>query len=248
MSLNSYFHLLLAFWRREWLVRYGQWGWGLLILLANPSVMILLKYGSLGPNSTLKNQHEFFFGLMWWLFFSSLLTNTAAMASSHRDLIRKNPFPRSILLLLPLCLSLADWTIGLLLFMFYTLFYYPDLLFQLAHIPFLLLALFPFAIGISALLTSTLFRFPKLRYLVPFLLLLGFVSSRFFQYDGSASFFDLVNPLAGFMRYEHTFFLFHHVGHCSFPIFPYNSLLISIFYFLAGFIFFKQTASKLADF
>ena len=248
MNLKQYLHVLAAFWRREWMVRYGQSIGGVVFLLANPVLMVGLKWVNRTPDMPLSAYHFFFFGLIWWLLLSSLITNATAVVSSHADLVRKNAFPRSILFLLPLCLALVDWGLGVLIFVFFDLLYFPQLLPQLAYLLPLFLTLLPFALGISALLISILFRFPKLRYAIPFLLILVFISCQFFQGGNPSEVFVWLNPVAGFMTYESLYLNFHLALHCIYPAFPFLSLGVGLVYMLAGLLLFRFVSPRLADF
>ncbi len=248
MNLKQYLQMLAAFWRREWLVRYGQSFGGLVFLLANPALMVGLKWVNRTPDTPLASYHFFLFGLMWWLFLSSLITNAAAVVSSHADLVRKNAFPRSILVLLPLCLGLLDWAFGVLLFALFDWFYFPELVPQVAYLLPLFFMLLPFAFGLSALLISILFRFPKLRYAIPFLLILVFISCQFFQGGSPSEVYIWLNPVAGFMTYESLYQKFHLANHCIYPSLPYVSLGVGLVYWVVGFLLFRFVSPRLADF
>jgi ABC-type polysaccharide/polyol phosphate export permease len=248
MNLKQYLHVLAAFWRREWLVRYGQSFGGVVFLLANPVLMVGLKWVNRAPDTPLSAYHFFFFGLIWWLFLSSLITNAQAVVSSHTDLVRKNAFPRSILVLLPLCLALVDWSLGVLLFFFFDLLYFPELLPQLAYLLPLFLTLLPFALGLSALLVSILFSYPKLRYALPFLLILVFISCQFFQGGNPSEVYIWLNPVAGFMTYESLYLNFHLAKHCIYPSLPFLSLGVGLVYMVAGLLLFRFVSPRLADF
>lgn len=248
MSLSQYCRLLAAFCRREWMVRYGRSLIGLMFLMANPLLMMGMKWVTHSAGTELRAYHFFFFGLIWWLFLSSLITNASAIVSSHSDLVRKNNFPRSILVVLPLCLAVVDGTLGTLFFVVFDLIFFPNLLSQLIYLLPLFLILVPFALGISALMVSVLFCYTKLRYAIPFLLIAVFVSCQFFQ-DGRVSEVYLwLNPVSGFMIYEAHYLNFHLDLHCIYPSFPFFSLVVGMVYMVAGLLLFRIVSPRFADF
>ena len=240
MINRQYFHLLAAFFRREWLVRYGSGGLGLLILLANPAAFIGLKWLSQSTGWTIMQFSHFLFGLMWWLLLSSTVANAAAVASSYSALVRKAAFPRSILVLLPILLALTDFLLGLILYSVSLLFSklpISDVLF----IPLILMTLLPFLVGISGLLITLIFRFRKFRYAIPMVILVAFITTPFvFEQD-----FTHINLVQG----RNPFYFALRFASQTYSI-SYLALafLMGLFYFISGIALFRKAAGTLADF
>jgi ABC-type polysaccharide/polyol phosphate export permease len=247
MIEKKYFHLLFAFFRREWLIRYGSKSWGLLLLLANPVAFIGLKILAGDQKFDIANFQAFLFGLMWWMLLSSTIANSAAVASSYSDLLRKAPFPRSLLISLPLLLAFVDFSIGIILFLGYSI----TCGFSIQVLKTSLIYLFgsaPFLFGISAILVILIFRFRKFRYAIPFLILAAFITTPFFFYSSSngLSLAAFLNPIS--------FAILDGLNMIQFQEATINAqylwftVLSGFCYLFLGILIFKINSKNLADF
>ena len=235
MNNKAYIELLFSFFRRDWLVRYGNGYFGYLILLANPLAFLGLKLFIQSQVMQPLQLSAFLYGLMWWILLSSTLANAAAVASSYADLVRKASFPRSILFVLPVLIALCDFLIGLLLYLLATC-YFEAIPFNFLSMLVSLLTVLPFLFGISAILVTLIFRFRKMRFAIPFIILAAFITTPFF--------FNQNTQHLGFIHYLNPFSLIVQNEQPT-PVF---ACIVGLCYLVIGILFFRHHAARLADY
>ncbi|MBF0548722.1 MAG: ABC transporter permease [Candidatus Riflebacteria bacterium] len=113
-----------------------------------------------------------YIGLIFWMLFSSGMTNSANSMIENANIIKKVYFPRIIIPVSAVIVSIFDFTMTLILSPFLLLYYRVDLnIFKLlVLLPLSLIITFTSSLGLGLILGSLNIKYRDFRYLIPFLL------------------------------------------------------------------------------
>lgn len=175
-----FLELLFGMTERELTARYKHTLFGFLWMFINP-ILQMLVIGFVFQflfKQPIKNYfHHLFMGLLIWQFFSLSLTKTIPSIVYERSLIKKAPFPRSVIPLSIILSNLVNFAITFLLFLIPVLFIGTM---QIERIPLLVIGfslLLLFTIGLSLFLTALNVRFRDVNFFAQAILIVWFYAT-----------------------------------------------------------------------
>lgn len=171
-ELWQYRDLLLVLARREITLRYRQTALGVLWVLMQPlaAAVIFTAIFSRVANLTTDGVPYFLFayaGFLGWNAFQGTLTRAAASLVQNSQLVSKVYFPRLVLPLSTVLLSLVDFVVGLGLFAIVAPFKGMTLTPAMLLLPAWLAAILLLAVGIGMYLAALMVRFRDVQHALP---------------------------------------------------------------------------------
>lgn len=254
-ELWQYKELFYFFTWRDIKVKYKQTVLGFLWAILQPAVMTILlsiSFGSLMTNhSTIHLPYPLFAmsGLLMWNIFSAGLSNAGNSMVTNANIIKKIYFPRLIIPMSAVLVSLFDFIVSSVVF-FAMLFYYQIPINLLLFIPLLIVSMFIASIatfGLGTLLAALNIKYRDFRYIIPFMIqALLFLTPVIYPVSILGNTFKYIlalNPLYGAIE----LFRFSIV-----PTEPDVQLLVisfssALFFFIAGLYYFRKTEFYFAD-
>lgn len=112
-------------------------------------------------------------GLLPWMFFSSALSESANSLIGNANLISKIYFPRLIVPIATMIVSLVDFLVGFLILIGLMLYYEFSPGWQILALPFFVLMLILACLGPSLWIAAMNVKFRDFRYVIPFLIQFG---------------------------------------------------------------------------
>ena len=249
--------LILAW--RDIAVRYKQTfvgvAWGLLQPFLTMIVMTIVfgKLAGLHSEGTVPYAIMVLSGMLPWQFFANALSTSGQSLVGNSSLISKIYFPRLILPVSTVAVSLVDFLLSLLILAAMTVFYRFVPSWRIVFLPFFMMLAFAAALGPGLLVTALNVKYRDFRFVLPFMIQfglylcpVGFSSSVVREKLGDAVFLIYsLNPMVGIIDG----FRWAILG--SAAAFYLPSFLISIvsaFLLLsAGIWYFRKTERTFAD-
>lgn len=254
----QYRELFYFFTWRDIKVKYKQTVLGFLWAIIQPLVMTLLLSLSLGgvmtAHGNLSIPYPLFAmsGLVIWNIFSAGLANAGNSMVTNANIIKKIYFPRLIIPISAVIVSLFDFLMAFIVFIG-MLFYYHDQfsLNLFLFIPFLLISVFITSIatfGMGSLLAALNIKYRDFRYVIPFMIqTLLFLTPVIYPVslirNPVLQYILALNPIYGAVE------LFRY----SIVQSPFDNVLLTIsfssalFFFIAGLYYFRKTEAYFAD-
>jgi len=248
-----YKELLFFFVWRDIKVRYKQTTIGILWAVIQPFVAMVIfsvLFGKLAgiPSDGIPYPIFVYSGLILWQFFSSSLSDSAAVLVSNAPIITKVYFPRLILPIADTATKLVDLFFSGIVLVF-ILFYYhyaPHLL-GILLFPLLLFITFMTAVGGGLILSSINIKYRDVRYAIPYIMqMLMFVTPVIYPASlaGKYSWLLSFNPMAGIIKIARNSLL--GTGGVNWLLLGL-SFLAGLLMFCIGVYFFKKTERYFAD-
>jgi lipopolysaccharide transport system permease protein len=251
----SFRELFYTFTWRDIKVKYKQTYLGIAWALFQPIIMTLLFTMSFGKvitsNSALELPYPIFAlsGFIIWNIFSSGLSNAGNSMVANASMIKKIYFPRLIIPLSSVLVSVIDFLISFIIFipvlyLFNGRLYLHSILFIPASILLTCLSTF----GLGTFLSALNIKYRDFRYILPFFIQ-GLLFATPVIYPVTVSDYPLfglimrLNPMSGAIE------LFRH----AFSDTPVNlneiyiSCVVSVFLFIGGIYYFRKTEAYFAD-
>lgn len=174
-ELWSYRELLLALTLRDIKVRYKQTVLGVAWAVIQPiTTMIIFSiiFGRLAkiPSDGLPYPVFVFSGLLAWNFFNTAVSNGGVSLLGAGSLISKVYFPRFIIPLSSVGISIVDFLIALVILFILMFIYSVSITPQILLLPFLFAGLMCVAVGLSAGLSAVTVAYRDFRFVIPFVL------------------------------------------------------------------------------
>lgn len=254
-ELRQSSHLLRAFLRRDYRVRYAQTrlglGWALLQPLLTLGVLYLV-FSRVMKVDTGDTPYALFAlsGIVVWNYFNYVVSQSASALINAQNMIRKIYFPRILLALSKAAVGALDFTIGVLLLLGLGLYQGALQLEGLLLFPLVLLATAISGLGLGLGVSSLSIRYRDLQQILPFFLQLLFFLSpiaygldffRQFMGEGSLWMFYL-NPISGSVELWRAFLFEEEWSHWALL-----SPAVSLVLLLTALSYFRRTEKKLAD-
>ncbi|MGZ3885566.1 MAG: ABC transporter permease [Bacteroidia bacterium] len=254
-ELWAYHELFYFFTWRDIKVKYKQTVFGFLWAVLQPLVMVALFTLCLGrlisSSVPLNLPYPVFAlsGFLLWNVFSSGLSNAGNSMVSNANIIKKIYFPRLIIPISAILVSLFDFFISFVVFIAVIIYYKTPLqVAALLYIPLSLLLTCISTFGLGALLAALNVKYRDFRYVIPFFIqALMFATPVIYpvRISGSPFIYNLLalNPMTAPIE------LFRN----AFSNAPPDTHLIiisssvSVILFLTGLIYFRKTESYFAD-
>ncbi|MGZ3899983.1 MAG: ABC transporter permease [Bacteroidia bacterium] len=251
----QYRELFYTFTWRDIKIKYKQTYLGMAWALFQPIVMTLLftlSFGKIISNNTaLDIPYPVFAlsGFITWNIFSSGLSNAGNSMIANSNMIKKIYFPRLIIPISSVLVSLIDFVVSFLIFI--PVLYYFDGAFQLRSLALIPLSLFLTCLctfGLGTFLAAVNVKYRDFRYILPF-----FIQALLFAtpviYPIKISDNPLFSLIMRFNPMSAPIELFRY----SFNNEPVNlqgiyiSVLVSLFLFIVGIYYFRKTEAYFAD-
>lgn len=246
--------VLWAFTYRDLKVRYAQtllgYAWSFVQPVLGLAAVFVLFFKIAGINSGGIPYLAFALsGLIFWNYFTFLVTQTAASFLSVQSMIKKIYFPRLSIPFSKMLVGLVDLTVALIIFLA-VLWYYDLSLSGLVIVP--LIALFTAlgAAGIGLLVSALSVRYRDLQQVLPFAMqILFFVTPVAYpagllqkSISNELIWIIYLNPMTGILE-------FFRLSLFGTPVNPlsYLSLAMAVLLFLMGLVVFGRVDKKIAD-
>ncbi|MBX3164152.1 MAG: ABC transporter permease [Bacteroidetes bacterium] len=254
-ELWTYRELFYFFTLRDIKVKYKQTALGVLWAIFQPAIMTLLftlGFGKMiSANSELQIPYPVFAlsGFLLWNIFSSGLSNAGNSMVNNANIIKKIYFPRLIIPVSSVLVSVVDFCMAFLVFIPVLLYYHCSLNFSaIIFIPLSVILAAMATFGLGTFLAAVNVKYRDFRYILPFFIqALLFATPVIYPIEiNSNKLFQLIlqfNPMnapialfrAGISGYEFSFASI------------VSSVIVSFILFATGIIYFRKTESYFAD-
>ncbi len=251
-ELWSYRELIGVMIVRDLKVRYKQTVMGVAWAVLQPLTMIAIFtiiFGRLAkiPSDGYPYPVFVFSGLLAWNFFATSISTSGVSLISASNLVSKVYFPRIIIPISSIGVSLVDFLISALLLIILMAFYSQAITLNILLLPFFLLGLFMLSIGIGSWLASVTVVYRDFRYVItylvqiwmyltPVLYPISFVPKEW-------QWLLYLNPIYGWINGIRASFLGQEIDIVGVTI----SLFLSLIIFLLGMFYFEKTQRRFAD-
>jgi len=249
----DYRELLYFFVWRDIKVRYKQTligaGWAILQPFLT-MVIFTIFFGKIAklPSEGIPYPIFSYSGLLLWTYFSSAVLNSSNSLIGNANLITKVYFPRIIVPLSSAIEGMIDYFIAISILFLMMIFYgiFPNL--RIIITPFLLFLAFFSAMGIGLWLSALNVKYRDVRYAIPFFVqLLLFTTPVIYPSNIISERFRwlfYLNPISGIIDAHRACILgYKPIDLSSLGI----SILVSIFLFITGTLYFSKTERFFAD-
>lgn len=254
-ELWSYRELFYFFTWRDIKVRYKQTILGFLWVILQPLFMTIVFSAFIGDSIVSKTQLPIPYpvfamsGMILWGVFSGGMSGAANSMVNNAHIIKKIYFPRLIIPISSILVSLVDFLIAFVVFCAFLLVYNVEIRYtSLLLVPFSVLITCLAAIGCGTLLAAFNIKYRDVRYIIPFLVQgLMFLSPVLYPINISdnkfAQFVLKLNPISGALELMRGMFKEHVINYDTVLF----SLLSSCILFVIGIVYFRKTESYFAD-
>jgi lipopolysaccharide transport system permease protein len=175
-ELFYYKELFYFFTWRDIKVKYKQTVLGFLWAILQPLLMMIITSYTIGslikiPNQTLEYPVFVFSGLLIWTIFSSGLTSSANSMVSNSTIIKKIYFPRLIIPVTSIMVSLFDFMMAFVLFVPLLIYYHQSVSWMAIWCwPLSIVITVIATLGPGSLLAAMNVKYRDFRYVIPFLI------------------------------------------------------------------------------
>jgi len=254
-ELWEYRELFFFFTWRDIKVKYKQTSLGFLWAVIQPAVMALLFTFCLGKvissNTELNMPYPLFAmsGLIIWNIFSSGLTNAGNSMVTNANIIKKIYFPRLIIPISSMLVSLFDFIMGFIVLIPVAIYYHAQVsLFSFLYILLSLLLASIATFGLGTLLAALNIKYRDFRYVIPFLIqAMMFATPVIYPIKITDNYLAQIllkiNPMSAPIELFRAAF---HDKPLDFTVVIYSTC-VSLILFLCGLIYFRRTEAFFAD-
>jgi len=251
-ELWSYRELVWVMIVRDLKVRYKQTVMGVAWAVIQPLTMIAiftLIFGKLAkiPSDGYPYPVFVFSGLLAWNFFSASITTSGVSLISASNVVTKVYFPRIIIPISSIGVSLVDFLISVVLLLIMMLFYSQAITLNILLLPFCLAGLMVLSIGFGSWLASVTVMYRDFRYVITYMLQIwmyltpvlypiSFVPEKW-------RWLLYLNPMYGWINGIRASFLNQPIDSLGMLI----SFSISIIIFIVGMFYFERAQQRFAD-
>ncbi len=253
-ELWDFRELFYIFVWRDLKVRYKQTILGVMWVIFQPLItaaVFSLFFGRLAKMSSGNLPYELFvfIGLVFWIYFSSALSNASNSMVEHANTIKKIYFPKEILPISAVITNFLDFCINFFILIILSLYlgYIPSkIIFVLLPVSVVIISLA--ASGLGLFLASFNVKYRDVRYILPFFIqLLLFLTpviypSSFFR--PSLQYFFGFNPLTGVIENMRLVLSGRNPTDWSLVFISGTS---AVFLFIGGLAYFRSTERYFAD-
>lgn len=254
-ELWEYRELFLFFTWRDIKVKYKQTMLGFLWAILQPLFFTLIFSLFLGDSISAKTQLNIPYpifalsGMLLWGIFSGGMSNAASSMVNNSNIIKKIYFPRLIIPISSILVSLVDFFIAFIIFIILLFVYKVEINYSgLIFLPFSILIATLSAMGCGTLLAALNIKYRDVRHIIPFLVQgLLFLTPVLYPINISnnepVQFILKLNPISGALELMRGLFAGYSVNYETVLI----SLVSSLFLFVIGIVYFRKTESYFAD-
>lgn len=254
-ELWHYRELFYFFTWRDVKVKYKQTTLGILWVVLQPIITVLVFSMFFGralrvPSEGVPYPVFVFSGLLLWTFFSSSISSAGNSMLTHSAIIKKIYFPRLIIPIAAVLVSLIDLLVAFVIFIITLVIYQTpvDFFKLLVFWPMALLFTLVGTIGISCWLSALNVKYRDFRYVIPFALqLLLFLTPIIYPISVInhpwVKYGLALNPMSGAIALFRIPFIEFHQPVTIIII----SMISSLFFLVGGIYYFKRTENFFAD-
>lgn len=251
-ELWAYRELVWVMIVRDLKVRYKQTVMGVTWAVIQPLTMIAiftLIFGKLAkiPSDGYPYPIFVFSGLLAWNFFSASINTSGVSLISASNLVSKVYFPRIIIPISSIGVSLVDFLISSILLLIMMLLYSQNITFKILLLPLFLVGLMILSIGFGSWLASITVVYRDFRYVIAYLIQIwmyltpvlypvSFVPEKW-------RWLLYLNPMQGWINGIRSSFLGQEIDVIGVLV----SLVLSIAIFALGMFYFEKTQRRFAD-
>lgn len=254
-ELWEYRELFYFFTWRDVKVKYKQTILGFLWAILQPLFMTLVFTLFISDSIVSKTQLAIpypvfaFSGMLLWGIFSGGMSNAANSMVSNANIIKKIYFPRLIIPISAILVSLLDFSIAFIIFIFLILIYKVEINYiAFFYVPLSVFITCLSAMGCGTLLAALNIKYRDVRYIIPF-----FVQGLLFltpvlypiniSSNSTAQIILKLNPISGALELMRGIFS----GYVINMEMVFLSLGSSMLIFAIGIVYFKKTENYFAD-
>jgi lipopolysaccharide transport system permease protein len=254
-ELWEYRELFYFFTWRDVKVKYKQTVLGFLWAILQPLFMTVVFTLFLGESISQKTQLTIPYpvfalsGMLLWGIFSGGMSNAANSMVSNANIIKKIYFPRLIIPISAILVSLIDFFIASIVFLVVLFFYKVNINYMsILFLPLSVIITCLSAMGIGTTLAAMNIKYRDVKYVIPFLVQ-GLLFLTPVLYPENISTYPVIkfilklNPLAGALELMRGIFNGYEISFDTVLI----SLASSMILFVVGIIYFRKTESYFAD-
>lgn len=254
-ELWDYKELFFFFTWRDVKVKYKQTIFGFLWAILQPLFMTLVFTFFLGDSIAEKSQLNIPYpvfalsGMLLWGIFSGGMSNAANSMVNNANIIKKIYFPRLIIPISSILVSLVDFFVAFIIFLVLLFIYKIDINYtSVLLLPLSVLITSLSAIGCGTLLAALNIKFRDVRYVIPFLVQgLLFLTPVLYPVNISnndiAQYALKLNPISGALELMRGIFVGYTINYET----VFISSISSFFLFIIGIIYFRKTENYFAD-
>jgi lipopolysaccharide transport system permease protein len=233
-------------------VKYKQTALGVAWAILQPLLgmaLFTVLFGRLAqlPSDGLPYPLFYYASLLSWTYFSTALTMAANSVVSNTSLITKIYFPRILLPAAAVMGSLLDLAIASIILIGLLAFYQVPLSFNLALLPFVLVLLVLFTLGVGQFLAALCVHYRDVKHALSFLVQLWFFASPIVypisMVPENYRWLAMLNPIAGIVETSRALIAGRAI--------PWEALSIScavmVVVFVVGAWYFQRAESRFAD-
>lgn len=250
----QYRDLFYIFAWRDIKVRYKQTTLGVLWVIFQPLITMLIFtvfFGNLAKIPSGKLPYPLFvlIGLIFWNYFSAVLTHASSSMIENENIIKKVYFPKIILPLSSLVTSLVDLGINLVMLSVFGLIlgFIPSVLILIA-IPFGIVITAMTAGGLGLFLASVNVKYRDVRYILPFFIqILLFLTPVIYSVDNLSvrnKYIMAANPISSVIESIRRIYAGGELIHPSILFISFISAAVIL---IGGWWYFRKTEQFFAD-
>lgn len=254
-ELWRYRELFYFFTWRDIKIKYKQTVLGFLWAVLQPLLMMVIFTFFFGkalniPSQSLPYPVYVFSGLLIWNLFSTGLTNASNSMVNNASIIKKIYFPRLIIPVSSILVSLFDFFMAFVLFAAVLLYYQQPVIWQAIFIwPLAIVVGVVATMGLGSWLAALNVKYRDFRYVIPFLVQVFFFLTPIIYPISLLKYPVLQYVLACSPMYAAIeLFRYPLIGELANPSFFYLSTLSGILLLFIGILYFKRTEDFFADF
>jgi lipopolysaccharide transport system permease protein len=194
---------------RDLQIKYKQTYLGILWVLIKPIAMVFVftvvfqKIGNFQSGSEIPYPLLVMAGLMPWTYFSTAVSQASESIVANSGMVTKIYFPRLIIPVAGLLSSGVDFLITICLYLAMIAWYDIGLSWKILMLPFAVMLLYFFAMGVALVCSATNVKFRDFRHILPFLLQIGLYISpigySINAVDGKYAAY-IMNPIVGLIE------------------------------------------------
>lgn len=256
-EIGKDYELLVILAKRDISVRYKQTILGVAWAVIRPMATMLVFLFAFKNVANIKDfsgypiQLVIFSGILFWNFFANGFQSISQSILVNSNLISKVYFPRLIICISSLAVTLVDFLVGLFVYIILLLGLHQPITETIFFLPLALLITTLFSLGLGLIFTSFAIKYRDLLQAIPLIVQYGFFitpivyTSNEFIGKSWYSIYAIVNPLASLVE----FFRFCLIP--NYTLYSLNNILIasvtSIIIFIIGILVFDSREDSFVD-
>lgn len=250
-AVIRYFELVKDFTVTQFRLKYRSNVFGYFWSLLTPLLMLITLYVVFSYIMKIDVPHYQLFlllGIIYWNFFSESTVSSFAFLMEKSNLINKQKFPRTIIVVSSSLASFINLAINLCIFFVFMVILGVSFNFPILYLPLNLFALFMLSIGVSFFLTALYSKYRDISHIWDFVLLIGFWLTPIIYKENviPANYlrFYMLNPVARLIVTARDITIYNYVPNVKQVII--TVIIVSVI-FIVGYLFYKKRSKFFAE-